>query len=413
MVYEFPPRFAQLKQEIASSVPDFEARVTQSWKEILQELNNVTSTIAKTGSDYIHQVNFNDLDKLSESELQTIKRKGSVLIRDIVPDEEVLKWKDTLKELSKCDPNIPGFPENDKQFFHVYWSQPQIQARSHPNMLKAQDWLNGMFHAKSGLNPEGVNLASPLSYADRFRIRHPGGYWDRHPPHVDGGSIERWEDPQYRRCFSDILGGNWRAHDAYDLDNRVAAKHSLYVSLIVRQSTVFRTYQGWLALEERYRSFPDILLSNAYYHTPPILHSYSCCRFMRIYMTLRTGISVHVSSAEFHGLVPSEKGYKGPMPTPESHPHLRLGQTMTSIPTVKPGDAIFWHCDGVHSVEPEHTGSRDSAVMYIPAVPTTPQNWEYIRRQKDAFLQGSEKDYVGAGRPDDILCEDGKAAMGF
>jgi hypothetical protein len=62
--------------------------------------------------------------------------------------------------------------------------------------------------------------------------------------------------------------------------------------------------------------------------------------------------------------------------------------------------------------------------MYIPAVPTTPQNWEYIRRQKDAFLQGvapsyfpqgsqGEKDYVGAGRPEDILCEAGKAAMGF
>jgi ectoine hydroxylase-related dioxygenase (phytanoyl-CoA dioxygenase family) len=34
---------------------------------------------------------------------------------------------------------------------------------------------------------------------------------------------------------------------------------------------------------------------------------------------------------------------------------------MVSVPKVNPGDAVFWHCDVVHSVEQEHTGSGDSA----------------------------------------------------
>jgi plastocyanin len=34
---------------------------------------------------------------------------------------------------------------------------------------------------------------------------------------------------------------------------------------------------------------------------------------------------------------------------------------MVSVPKVNPGDAVYWHCDVVHAVEREHTGSGDSA----------------------------------------------------
>lgn len=53
-------------------------------------------------------------------------------------------------------------------------------------MLAAQVWANNLYHIKSGRAPEGVDLSTPLSYADRFRIRRPGIRWDVHPPHVDG-----------------------------------------------------------------------------------------------------------------------------------------------------------------------------------------------------------------------------------
>lgn len=46
-----------------------------------------------------------------------------------------------------------------------------------------------------------------------------------------------------------------------------------------------------------------------------------------------------------------------------SHPHLRLDLegTMVSIPKVQPGDMVFWHCDGLHSVEDVHYGEGDSS----------------------------------------------------
>ena len=103
-----------------------------------------------------------------------------------------------------------------------------------------------------------------------------------------GGAIERWEDEKFRRCFEDILAGNWRDHDPYDLDPRLDARSSLYG--LPGQTTVFRTFQGWISMrfvaiahlchtthqpddrphsetaptQGTLRVFPDVKLSNAY-----------------------------------------------------------------------------------------------------------------------------------------------------
>ena len=78
----------------------------------------------------------------------------------------------------------------------ISWTKPQVQARSHPNLLASIVWLNNLYHAAQNDSGEkneqlantmkGVDLSTPLSYADRFRIRKPGYEWDFHPPHVDG-----------------------------------------------------------------------------------------------------------------------------------------------------------------------------------------------------------------------------------
>ena len=157
----------------------------------------------------------------------------------------------------------------------ISWTKPQVQARSHPNLLASVVWLNNLYHAQESGNNEkneelantmkGVDLSTPLTYADRFRIRKPGLQWDLHPPHVDGsslffkpsislpihdmfvgGTIERWVDPFFRKCFENILNGNWRDHDPFALEGRLNARNSLHG--MPNQSSIFRTFQGWLAM---------------------------------------------------------------------------------------------------------------------------------------------------------------------
>ena len=159
----------------------------------------------------------------------------------------------------------------------ISWTKPQVQARSHPNLLASIVWLNNLYHAQvaetgnSEKNDhsenimKGVDLNTPLSYADRFRIRKPGVQWNLHPPHVDGasclqtfnflpiheilvlgGTMERWQDPVFRKCFENILNGNWRDHDPFALEGRLNARNSLHG--LPNQSSIFRTFQGWLAM---------------------------------------------------------------------------------------------------------------------------------------------------------------------
>ncbi|KAG6853314.1 hypothetical protein C0991_005240 [Blastosporella zonata] len=359
-----PARFSDLKREIAASYPDFQKHATKAWGEIIAQLKVVTESIAQAGSDYIPQINFADLSNLGAEEIEKIKRRGTIVIRDVVPDEDAMRWKVQLKEFTKANPEAIGIPENDKQFFMLYWTKPQVEARSHPNLLTASTWLNNLYHTgRDNVLTDGVDLSTPLTYADRFRIRHPGDGWDHHPPHVDGGSIERWEDPTFRQCFSDILSGNWSSHDPYELNGRLEASSSRYGR--PNQSSVFRTFQGWLAMSETaptqgtLRVFPDVLLANAYLILRPFFQptaSVDSPDFLKA-----DNWEFDVSSPEFPGIYHRDGGFAGPRPTPELHPHLELEKTMMSVPKVYPGDTVFWHCDVVHSVEEEHTGAGDSA----------------------------------------------------
>ncbi|ETW82782.1 hypothetical protein HETIRDRAFT_315342 [Heterobasidion irregulare TC 32-1] len=420
-----PLRFVDLKREIAASYPNFEARATRAWGEIVEHLHESTKDIIDSGSDVVPQVRFEDLGKLTPQEIDNIKKRGCVVIRDVVDDAEALAWKTSLEEFVKANPSAPGFPETNKQFFHLYWTRAQVLARSHPNLLEATTWLNKLYHIKGQDDLKDVDLSTPLIYADRFRIRHPGTQWDAHPPHVDGGAIERWEDETFRTCFSDILNGNWKRHDPYELEGRINARNSIYGR--PNQASVFRTFQGWLAMSETaphegtLKVFPDVVASNAYMILRPF------------FRPIASPVSqdaldpknweYDISTPDFPGIFKRDGGFTGPRPNPESHPHFRLEDTMTPVPKVYPGDMVFWHCDVVHSVEEEHTGTRDSAVMYIPAVPMTPLNATYVQRQKETFIQGltppdfpkaaPEAGYEGIGKVDDIFGPVGKRAMGF
>jgi hypothetical protein len=76
------------------------------------------------------------LEKLTPEEMDVIRRKGTVIIRDVVDSKEASGWKTTLDEFIKANPHADGtvepplystsdsdlrtgFPEGDKQFFHL------------------------------------------------------------------------------------------------------------------------------------------------------------------------------------------------------------------------------------------------------------------------------------------------------
>ena len=68
--------------------------------------------------------------------------------------------------------------------------------------------------------------------------------------------------------------------------------------------------------------------------------------------------------------------------------HSDLLEGLVSIPTVNPGDTVWWHPDIIHSVAEEHTGSDYANVIYIGASPKCSKNEAYVRKQSVKFLAG-------------------------
>lgn len=148
----------------------------------------------------IPQVSHQDVQAgLSPKSTDEVKRVGTVVVHDAVPQDEASAWKAQIQEYIAANRALArGFPADEPQVWELYNSIGQTQARTHPGLLQTQKWLLSLFHTSDPQSP--VSTSTPISYYDRLRIRHPGDSVFALGPHIDGGSLERWEDPGEREC---------------------------------------------------------------------------------------------------------------------------------------------------------------------------------------------------------------------
>ncbi|KAF8953191.1 hypothetical protein BDZ97DRAFT_1679874 [Flammula alnicola] len=415
-----PDRFTNLKKELWND------GMVESWREVLASLEPAVEEVASKGSDIVPRVSYDDLKGgLSQEQLHRIKTTGTVIVTGGVPKEEALGWKQSIKDYAAANADrvkgntFPGFPPDNIQVFEIYNSKAQTLARTHPGLINTQKFLLSLWHA-SDPNSE-VSLQTPVSYFDRLRIRQPGDAKFTLGPHVDGGSVERWEDKGLQKVFGNILkgGSQWKKHDPFDVTPRIGAKQDLYHAS--NACSIFRAWQGWTSMsstgpnEGTLRVLPMLSLASAYILLRP---------FFRPVNPLSDSLKFadwvpDLDSPTFPG---SSIGKTQEL-NEKTHPHLKLAQTMVSIPRVEPGDQVYWHCDVVHAVESQHRGLGDSSVLYIPAVPLTIHNASYMRDQRINFLAGlpapdfpggeGESKFVGRGSVQEIQTEEGRRMFGL
>lgn len=278
-------------------------------------------------------------------------------------------------------------------------------------------------------DPESViSIAQPLSYADRLRIRQPGDATFALGPHIDGGSVERWELHGYGRggVYNKIFEGSWEDYDPWDASTRVDAVMNNYNGL--GACSMFRMYQGWLSMsatapfEGTLMVNPAIKLSTAYLLLRPFFRPIKEADQISSEEYLATENWEFVGeemTSELQGATPG----RGQELNNVLHPHLDLEKTMVHVPPIKPGDYVAWHCDSeltpirpcyslstcinlrqltdrpaIHAVDKVHKGHSDSSVLYIPVCPVTEENAKYLVRQRDAFLAGTPGPDFPGGR---------------
>lgn len=300
----------------------------------------------------------------------------------MIPREEALSLKAQARDYIQANRGrVRAFPVDVPAVYELYWTPVQVTARSHPNVLAVQKFLQTLW--RSSDSTSRISTTHTLTYADRFRIRNPGDAKFALGPHTDGGSLERWEDPEYASVYRSILEGRWEEYDAFDAKHRINAKMDLYNG--AGACSMFRVFQGWLSMSDTGPSEGTLKVC-------PMLKHATAYLLLRPFFNLKSPQLAIDSS--FPGSAPGTcQEYND-----ETHPHLELDDTMVSMPRVEPGDYVAWHCDTIHSVDREHRGEGDSSVLYIPACPLTGPNVDYLIEQRKAALAFSPPpDFPGAG----------------
>ena len=198
-----------------------------------------------------------------------------------------------------------------------------------------------------------ISTDHPLSYADRVRIRQPGDTGFALGPHVDGGSLERWEPEGYGRglVYDSIFAGKWEKYDPWESSCRLPIVSDLYNG--AGACTMFRMFQGWLSMSDTGPNEGTLLVN-------PLLKLSTAYMLLRPFMTALKQSKVATEDQEEPEFLHEDNWVLEPDTTSSIHgagpglaqelntvlhPHLDLMETMVHVPKIDPGDFVVWHCD--------------------------------------------------------------------
>lgn len=399
-------RFAKLKRNMIACR---ERDVAESFYRLLRALRREADEIAARGSDVIPTIDYFDIgDGEKAAEFRAaLRKRGVAVIKRVVPLTVAQTWQEETLEYIADNPHARGYPSHDPRLFDLYWSPSQIRARVDSRLLDAQRFAMGTWHASD--EDALVSPEYPVVYADRVRVQTPDDIPVPVPvpvpvaipsasggPHVDNGSVERWEPDGYGASgtYGAVFSGRWEDYDPWDSSPRLHISTDLYNRS--GSCSMFRMFQGFLSLSAipagsgALTVCPMLQLSTAYFLLRPFftpryknLEARMNDGGMGMEMGLGMGMGMGMgmgagkkgSDIDFlhpnnwnlnvsqtsvlHGAVP---GYVQEL-SAALHPHLQLHRTMVSVPDLEPGDYVIWHPDAIHAIHAASPSYADASSL--------------------------------------------------
>ncbi|KAH6958674.1 hypothetical protein HG530_010305 [Fusarium avenaceum] len=440
-----PSRFARIKRNL---IRGHEAELEASWARLITALQKDVSHIEDLGAHLIPSIEFGDLDDSVQTARfgHDLKRYGVGVIRKVVPRadtdtavRETVDYLDSKRHIKAL--------QHDPACFDFFWTPAQVRSRAHPNVLSAQRFMMGLWEPNQD---DQLVTRLPITYVDRIRVHGNGENQSSNlnvpplePPQsaddwiqalqssagitaqVDNGSLERWEPDGYQHAgtYNHIFHGKWEDYDPWKCTSRTSVTTDLYNGY--GACTIFRMFQGILALSTvepgMVRLLPSPKLATAYYLLRPFFMATNPPPENRTgpeweaYLAPDNWKLQREPDSIIHGAVPGH----AQRITETWHPHLHLRNSMITLPTLQPGDYIFWHPDLPYYLSSNNYGlktpsgskSEVSMLVYIPAAPLTQTNALYLARQRKAFQRGHPgPDFDSTGRG--IVEEDAETRPG-
>jgi hypothetical protein len=409
VIENLPEAVRTTKQQLRAALPGYREAFREVEAEMRRRVEEIVSE-REAGRDVIPIVQYADIaaGQVSPELVNKVKARGACVVGETFSREQATAWDEEIADYvdkNNLDAKLANAAEDKyfgtlasakPQIYGIYWSRPQVQARQSEQLTNVRVFLNNLWRSES----DGVRHFNPNetpAYADRIRRRPPGSASLGLSPHVDGGSIERWLDDNFRKVYRHVFSGNWRDYSAFDAAFRPEVREVPSAAVC----SMFRTFQGWTALTRQGRGDGTLQLI-------PIAPA-------MVYILLRA-LQDDVADDDLCGAKPGRA-----LSISEQY-HGMLIRALSSIPLMEPGDTVFWHTDVVHAVENEHNGTGYSNVMYIASAPGCAKNSAYLERQALSFLSGKtppdfapddfEVNFTGRGTIAD-LTELGRSQLGI
>jgi Protein of unknown function (DUF1479) len=383
---DVPSAIREIKRAIRARIEanghTVESVVEEIESFIRSEMDDIEATRAR-GENVWPVIEFADLaaGTVSAETSAHVKRRGCAVIRGTFDRAEADQWDADIVEYVERNRFFENYRgpaddffasvESKPEIYPIYWSKAQMEARQHPHMATAQQFLNSHWlstsHGTSWFDPTQDTL-----YPDRIRRRPPGTRSPGLGHHLDPGTLDLWMSSGYQQAFRYVFAGDFAAYDPWDASFRTDTAQYSGTTMC----SAFRTFQGWTALS-------DMRHDQGVLHTIPIPKAFA-------YLLLRPLLD-DVPDDEMCGVRLNRA-----VPVRETW-HSLLTPASSGIPDVQLGDTVWWHCDMIHSVAPVENQEGWGNVMYIPAAPACAKNERYAASVRAAF---------GAGRsPDDFPAE--------
>ncbi|RQM45275.1 DUF1479 domain-containing protein [Paraburkholderia tropica] len=405
---DLPGAIRAAKNELRERLPNYREVFAEVEADMIAQAERIAA-LRERGEPVIPEIRFDDIaaGRVSVEQIANVKTRGACVIRNVFDRARVEQWDRDIAdyvERNRLDKKLENRAEDryfgqlassKPQIYGVYWSKPQVLARQSAELTQARVFLNRLWRSESEgrvhFDPDRVPV-----YADRLRRRPPGSESLGLSAHCDGGSVERWIEPNFRKVYREVFSGNWRAYDPFDAAWRTEVEEIASPAVC----SMFRTFQGWTALTQQGPGDGTLQLV-------PIASA-------MVYILLRA-LQDDIADDDLCGAMP------GRALSIKAAYHAPLFRALSSIPLMQPGDTVFWHSDVIHAVEDAHRGSGYSNVMYIASLPACAKNDAYLRRQLPSFIDGDsppdfpadhfEVDFTGRARLDDLTAI-GRAQMG-
>ena len=358
--------FERMRADIVAVKQTFDRELIQRNFEIIDRQIDEQIAQLKSETQPIPELSFADVQagSVPQDAVARIKQRGCVIIRGVFNPEQVDDWNTSLmryveennyfekqREKAGLDNYFGELGSSKPQIFGLYWSRAQMEARQSEELAKTRSWLNRLWnYERDGqliFNPDQECL-----YADRVRQREPGDRTLGLSPHVDGGSVERWLDSTYRDVYRHVLSGDITNYDPFDALHRTETEE-IPSPAVCR---MFRTFQGWTALTQQGPG-------NGTLNLVPMANAMA-------WMMLRA-LQDDIEPEELCGALP---GRAMPVKAPW---HEKLLQAYVPIPTVEPGDTVWWHPDVIHGVEDHNKGPGYSNVFTSEPPLTAPRTGHF------------------------------------